>query len=549
MKIIKRKPIIEYDDDDIIDEKILKIRGIEKDKMFDFIMPNEKYLNSPFLLKNMDIAVEKVIQAISEDKKIGVYADVDTDGVTSAGIIKGYLSVFSDNVVYLSNQRVEGHGVIVNKVPMDIDLLIIVDSSTNSVEECKQLTERGVDIVTLDHHGCDIYNPYATIINPHMCDYPNKDLSGAGVCWQFCRAFDEVNGLRYANDFVDLACVGLVGDMMSMKSMENRYIVWLGLTSIHKGIGNKGLLSLFKELGKQYKPTSADISYYVSPCLSAIIRLSDIFIIFDLFDTQDSDVAKMMAKDIIAKNEERKALTDRIFKELYANLPNDKVVILDVTEQDYPKGLLGLIANKFAHELQKPCLVGKVVDGEFSGSGRGYGEEIGLKDELLDSGFFNLVAGHQNAFGVRFDINKLDKIRKHFNKAFKNYYNELYIEYDLALRYEDLTEANLKLVDMLNFISGQGFETPKFLIEGINIDSAKKIGKNENHTKLTKNDDMNLDIMKFNTEEGLEEYQQADYINVVGQIGINEFYNFGRKELVLTKQVLSDIIICEKIDI
>ena len=119
----------------------------------------------------------------------------------------------------------------------------------------------------------------------------------------------------------------------------------------------------------------------------------------------------------------------------------------------------------------------------------------------------------------------------------------------MALRYEDLTEANLKLVDMLNFISGQGFETPKFLIEGINIDSAKKIGKNENHTKLTKIDDMNLDIMKFNTEEGLEEYQQADYINVVGQIGINEFYNFGKKELVLTKQVLSDIIICEKIDI
>lgn len=549
MNLLKREPIIEYDDFDLLDEKILKIRGIPMDLKYDFIQPKEKYLNDPYLLDNMDKAVDIVGDAIGKNKKIGVYSDIDPDGVTSTQIMYGYLKIFTENVEYIMSQRIEGHGVNPLKVNDDIELLIVVDSSTNSVQECKVLKERGVEILIFDHHEKEIDNPHATIINPHICNYPNKHLSGAGVVWQFTRAFDSFNGIQFANDFIDLAAVGMVADMMDMKNMENRYIVWAGLLSVHNRMGNLGLYNLFKELGKQYKPTSLDISFYVAPCLSAIIRLDDINILMELFNSDDEEVCKLISKEIKSKNEERKELTDGIYKSLEGNLNDDKVIIIDMTESQYKSAMFGLIANKVARENQKPCLVGRIDGDEFKGSGRGFGDEIKLKDELSASGLFTLVAGHQNSFGVKFKIENLDKIKSYVNKKFNDYFNEKFAVYDLEIRYEDMTEANLRLIDDISFVCGEGFSPPTFLIKYLVPDEYKKIGKKENHTKLTVRGERNLDIMKFNTEEKLDDYINADYIDVVGNIGINEFYNFGLKQVVVSKQILSDIIVCREIDI
>lgn len=471
----------------------------------------------------------------------------DTDGITSTKEVYGYLKLFTENVDYILNQREEGHGVIPNKVNPNTKLLIIVDSSTNSVNECKELSERGVDIIIIDHHNKDVENPYATIVNPQTCDYPNKSLSGSAVCWQFLRAFDIINGIEFANDFVDLACVGLVGDMMSMMPMENRYIAWAGLMAIHNKMGNKGLYKLFKELGKDYKPTTQDISYYIAPCLNAIIRLDDINILMDLFNTEEDDILKLICKEIKQKNEDRKRLTDEIVNSLEGKLNDDKITIVDMTDSGFKKAMFGLIANKISREKQKPTFVGKIENGEFYGSGRGFGDEIKLKETLFNSGLFNLVAGHENSFGVKFNIDKLQDIKDFANKEFANLYNEQFAEYDIEIEYEDMSEFNLKLMDDISVICGQGFPRPNFLIRGLVIDECKKIGKEQNHTKLTKKDDMNLDIMKFNTTESLEKYENSDYVDVIGNIGLNEF-GFGANKK-LTKQVLADIINCEVIDI
>lgn len=545
MKLKQRTPILEYDEYDLIDDKILKIRGISEDYKFDFLVPNKKYLNNPYEMKNMELAVETYIDAIANDKNICIYGDPDTDGCTSTAEVSKYTSIFSNNVTVVIPQRKEGHGIKTNKIPKNTDLLIIVDSSTNSLDECKELSKT-MNIIILDHHEQEVDNTYAIVVNPHQkgCDYPNKHLSGSGVVYQFCRAVDIANNSDFATMLSDLCMVGLVGDMMDMQSMENRYLVKLGLDCVTSKLGNKGLLALFKMIKKEYQPTSQDISFYIAPLINAVIRLDDIDIITRLFSSDDDSEIKELCKYIQKVNEDRKQLTEEIVSSIDV-LNDNKVVVVDMTDSGYKKAMFGLIANNLTRIVQKPVFVGKVKDGVFRGSGRGYGEEIQLKDELNKSGLFLLAQGHQNSFGIQFEISKLDEIYSYFNIAFKEYYNEQYLEYDLELDYEDLNEFNLKLIDDLSEIVGQGFGKPMFYVKNIPVDEYKKISDGK-HTKLTTKDDMELNIMLFNNREELDKYKECDYVNVVGSIGLNKWYNFGKKDWIVSKQILAEEIICEK---
>ena len=549
MKKKIRNAIIKYDINDSITDKILSIRGIIANMRHDFISPGKEYLHDPFELENMHIASERIIKAIRNDETITIYGDPDADGITSTAIAYGYLKLYTDNINYILNQREEGHGVIVDKINSDTDLLIIVDSSTNSVDECKAID---CDIIMFDHHEKEVDNPHAIIVNPQLCDYENKALSGATVCYQFCRAFDSINDVNFADNFADLATVGCIGDMMDLSIMENRAIVNLGLNKVHKKEGNFGLYMLFKSLGKEFLPTSQDIGYYIAPCLNAIIRLDDIYILMDLFKSEDKKECSKIIKKIIKVNNDRKILTEKIANNLKAREmidDNNKILVVDVTDLNFKNGLTGLIANKISREYQKPCFMLKRYGKELRGSGRGFGFEINLKDELNDSGLFTLAQGHQNAFGVGFNADKKDEIIKYFNDKFKNYFNDQFYEYDLEFSYDDMDKKTLEEIDSISIICGEGFPRPSFLIQNLELNMWDKIGKEKNHTKLTVKDDIDLNIMKFNTREDLDDYENSDYINVIGNIGINKYFNYKLKKQVITKQILSEVIECETIDL
>jgi single-stranded-DNA-specific exonuclease len=269
----------------------------------------------------------------------------------------------------------------------------------------------------------------------------------------------------------------------------------------------------------------------------------------DLFNEEDLDVASLICKDIIKFNEDRKKLTEQIVEGLEGTLSDDKITIVDMTDSGHKRGMFGLIAGKLSKERQRPCFFGSVYDGEFKGSARGFGDHIKLKNILKESELFTLAAGHQNAFGVGFMVDKMQEIKDFVNERFKNDYSEIVAEYDLELDYEEMDEHSLQLIDDISFICGQGFRRPIFLVKGLTVDKMAKIGKDKNHTKLSKEDEMNLDIMKFNTKETLDRYEEADYIDVVGNIGLNKFYNFGLKKVVVSKQILANEIICQTIDI
>lgn len=539
MKIIKREfPKIKTVG---FKEWFLAMRGIPVEHWDSFFNPTLFDLHSSSLLSDIQESAKLLKYHLDIGSKIGIYADVDCDGVTSVSTEYLYLSNFTDNLVILYHQRGEGHGVIPKNIPDDIGLLIIVDSSTNSVEGCKLIKERGIDIICIDHHPKFIDNPYALIVNPTLNNYPNPHLSGSATVYKFCSYFDSFIGTNYADNYLDIVAVGLVADMMKLNNLENRYIVYEGLKLIDNRSGNKGLLELYKRVVGENKATSESISYYISPCINGTIRLGDIYDTIKLFISNDENEVSTLVDKLIKANEDRKDLTDSIANYIKNQnlITNDKLIILDMTKANYNKNVFGLVANKICEEFGRPCLFGKVIDGNFVGSGRGYD----IRQELVDSKLFNWALGHESAFGCSFPIDNLKDIRKYFNEKHKNDFVEKVYYYDSKLPTHKMTLDLLEDIDELSVVCGEGFEKPKFLISNLQPNYFNVMGKKKNHIKLTISGEYYTNILKFNTNDDIKIYEKAKSIDVIGSVGVNNYYSKEKDKLYISKQVLSDIII------
>jgi single-stranded-DNA-specific exonuclease len=492
-----------------------------------FLFPDRSQLNDPFQLDNMKIVVDKIKNNISNNNKIEIYADIDTDGVTSTAMMYRYLKHFTDNVFIKYHQRNDGHGVKPKNIDNDTKLLIIVDSSTNSVNECRILNNNGIDIVILDHHQKEIENPFATIVNPHMCNYKNKSLSGAGVTWQTCRAFDLIMNTNYSDLYIDLACVGNVGDMMNVSEPETRYIIWEGLQKIHNKNANLGILVALKKMKKDYKPNATDLAFSLIPMINSSIRLNHIEDVIKLLTSDNEQECKDIVKKCVNSNDKRKTIDN-----------SHSIIFVNTTELKVQSGLLGLIANDIAGKYKKPCLVVCEDNGVLFGSGRSYGGIKNLKDILQSTNLFNFVAGHQSSFGVEFNKENTSKIIKKLDELLKDDNLEITIKYDLEFKKQDITFELLNEIKDISFICGEGFPEPLFLIKDIECSEVNTMGKENNHLKTNDND---IELVKFFIEQDdVNALQDSLSIDVIGKLNVNSWYNFGKKKMVYTKQIMID---------
>jgi len=523
----------EYNDYDSITEKILKIRGVkDKEK---FLNPKDDDINNPWELSNMGLAVDKIIYAIENKSKIGIYADIDSDGVTSATIMYKYLNEFGIKGILLYHQRNKGHGVIVENVPQDLDLLIIVDSSSNSVDECKELSKY-MEIVVLDHHNIEKYNPYAVIVNSQSNGYPNKNLSGAGVVYQTCKAIDEELLTFYSENYIDFCAVGLIGDMMDVSDPETRALIQKGLLKIHNNC-DRSLKAILKHLKKEYKPNATTIAFYLVPFINSIIRLGKIQDVLEILTTDDEKRLKALIKECGGMNNKRKELQAEIVEKIeeIVNLEH-KIIIVDVTNLKANATLNGLIAQNVAQKYQRPTLVVS-LDKEtntLGGSGRGYGNDFDFKDALSRTGLFESVEGHSGAFGVEFKPEHLNQIYQVIDLELENMKQEYVIEADMIINVEDITWDLLYEIQRLSFIAGQGFKEPLFIIKDLPMGEIKIM--KDIHIKFNAED---LECVKFNvSSDEINEIENAMLVDVLGNLSVNSWYNFGTKTTIRSKQIL-----------
>ena len=532
-----KTPTINYGKEDSIVDKILKIRGIENKE--EFLNPSVNNLNNVFDLSNMKEASETIKKHIENKSKIGIMLDIDCDGVTSFAIMYKYLKRHGIISKIIYHQRSDGHGVNVEEVPNDLDLLIIVDSSTNSVDECKELSNY-MDIVILDHHEKDIDNPYAIIVNPQLNDYPNKFLSGAGVVFKTCIALDELLDTNYAWDYLDLCMTGLIGDLMNVANLETRYLIQHGLYKI----GNKdkrdfNLGLILKQLKKDFKPNATTIAFYLVPFINSVIRLNHIEKVIAMLVLEDEKAVKQLIKECIKLNDNRKEIQKNIVSEIKLNIDLSHKIIIHILEpKDGQQTLNGLIANNIMSIYNKPTFIlcWNKEKQMYCGSARNCCS-LDIR-QILNEKELAFAQGHEGSFGVEISKENIPKIYELFDKLIKDEDLISSTQVDLEVNQNEITWDELKELEKLNFVCGQGFKEPQFLIKAM-FKSDSKIMK-DIHVKLTCGE---FECVKFNLEQDeVNKLVNGFCYDIIGGLSINSWYNFKTKQTTKTKQIMiSDI--------
>ncbi|OME54062.1 hypothetical protein BSK59_15890 [Paenibacillus odorifer] len=552
---------VKVDDDLLLIEKLAKVRGIKN--LDEWMNPPSSVVFTPYSLEYIDEAVTKIIAAIHKQMKIVIVADIDTDGVCSTAIMYNYLRELTPNVSYIHAQRSHGHGLetVLDQIEDDVDLVIVVDSSSNSVEACKQLYDKNIPIVIIDHHKISKENKYACIVNCQMGDYPNKNLSGSAMCYKVCQVLDEYLDIELADEFRDLSAIGIVADMMDIRNMENRYLVYNGINNI----SNLGIREILKQSKIDYGDgiNTTNISFKIAPIIGACSRFDKIELALELVTCDDEDRVKELVKEMVEMNELRKKNQKKYVESAVDSIDTSNNIIIYV-DNDIDSGFRGLIATEFAERFQKPVLVlshftyepdkdGVKEENKYMGSARSIGV-IPLQSLCIDSGLFHFAEGHEGAFGVSFAEEDLNKIISYFNDTLDSTDLQKAIEYDLELEANDIDELDILQVEKFAKIVGQGFPEPKFLVKGLVIEEGytKKLGNHVRAVMGANNDTVKLicedsfALMKFRTQSNYGEDVESHFndvdnfateIEAIGSLNLNNFYHGGLRRYVTTKQV------------
>lgn len=474
--------------------EVLVSRGIDNIKSATEFMVTDE-LSDPFSLKDMDKAVEIINNAVEEGKSICIFGDYDCDGITSTVMIYTYLQFLGANVSYYIPERDEGYGM--NKKAInylaenDIELIITVDNGISAIEEAQLISDLGIQLVITDHHQPGNILPKAdAIVNPHQKDCPSifKNLCGAGVVLKLLAALDEGSYENVFEQFGDIAAIGTIADVVSLKS-ENRYIVENGLKLL-KNTENLGLIALMKEIGIYEKElSSTSVAFMLAPKINAAGRFASPKIAVDLFISEDIEEATILAKKLNQLNDERKKTEDTIVSEIEKQINENPDLtvkrVLVLSGENWHHGVIGIIASRIVERFGKPCFI-ITEEGEFSrGSVRSFGNFSVYECLAYCSDLLEKYGGHLGAGGFSLKTEKIDLFKEKIEQYSKEFFEEMpvfSIEVDKLLLPDDLKIENVEGLSLLEPF-GEGNRQPLFVILSAVVTSVDSIS-NGAHTKL-----------------------------------------------------------------
>lgn len=450
-----------------IKNEITKVRDLPQN----FFSPSIINRYNPALLLNIQNGYGIFIKYVNSDAKILIYADPDIDGIMSTSIMFKWINNIHKNVQIIHHQRNKGHGVIPDKVSQT-DLLIIVDSSSNSYEELKEIIDKKLakDIIILDHHMIErsintINN--VILINPHQPDddYPNKNVSGALLSLKFLEYCEQYLDYKYTDKLIDLAAISIVSDVMSVFEMENRYYYYKGT----KVIQNDGLASLLDKVGVGCSYLRSDnLAFKLNKALNSLLRLQDIRTIFRLILQYKNEEQDDLIKKILDAISTRETIEQDIISKI-SILYDGKGVILAQNNYDginsISENFNGVIASKMADYEHKNIAI---VSSELKGSARAF-NNYNFKDYINDSKYASGI-GHQGAFGIK--INDLEKLKQYIIDHPPVF--EVNADFEIELELKDLSKPFFKEVNELQYLVGNGFEKIRFKIKNIEITDVKE---------------------------------------------------------------------------
>lgn len=520
--------------------KVFINRGInQKQSVRKFLEPCLDDLYDPYLMMDMDKAVDRIAMAVKRNEKIVLYGDFDADGITSVSILYDFLRKMGADVKYYVPDRLtEGYGLSINAIDRILDLepslglMITVDCGITAFEEVQFINEKNIDVLITDHHECKETLPEAyAVLNPHRidCGYPFKWLAGVGVVYKLIKALcKKFNKEGMETIYLDLAAIGTVADIVPLID-ENRVIVKYGLLKIEEST-NLGLNALIEVSGLKGRLTSYSIGFILAPRINAAGRMGDAARAVRLFTTENRDEALSIATELDEENRCRQNMEMDIMNQavsvIDSEIDMEKEKVLVVSGDSWHHGVIGIVASRITEKYCRPCILLSRENGVYRGSGRsieGFNlfNALNYCEDILDK-----YGGHELAAGLTLKSENLQVFRQAINRYADTALKETdlvpKIKIDAFVSQEDISLANAKELERLAPF-GAGNSIPVFACEGFMVDGIRTVSDNR-HLKLKlKADGIKFDAIGFNMADWADVLKDRDIINAVFSIGINEW--------------------------
>ncbi len=518
--------------------RLLLQRGVETfEQAKKFFRPQLTDLYDPFLMKDMDKAIDRIILGLHRKERLMVYGDYDVDGTTSVSIVFSYFSKFTSNIeYYIPDRYKEGYGI--SKIGIDyaketgVSLIIALDCGTRSIELIAYAASLGIDFIVCDHHlpGDELPDAVA-LLNPKRkdCTYPYKELSGCGIGFKLIQAYAQANDFSFDDvcKYLDLVAVSTCSDIVEIRD-ENRILVYYGLKKINENpcIGLQALLQSY-QIKEEYEVS--DIVFGIGPKINAAGRIADAKSSVKLLIEEDFHQARLLAKTLIDNNTERKDIDSDITKEAMEMLENSaelrsrKSTVL--YSEKWHKGVIGIVASRLIETYYKPTIIFSEVNGMLTGSARSI-KDFDVHDAIGSCG--DLVVqygGHKYAAGLTIKKEQFEAFTERFEEIVnQNSTEELRtpeISYDTEIDFSEITQKFFVVLDQFK-PHGPGNMTPIFRTNHV-ADSGSRIVK-EKHLKLVAyQSGTRFDGIAFNMSDAFPMISKNLPFDVCYSLEMNEF--------------------------
>lgn len=540
-----------------------------------FFNCTDAVLHDPFLMRDMDKAVERLHRALTAHEKLIIYGDYDVDGVTSVSLLYLYLTALGADVgYYIPSRTGEGYGLsaaAIDKLAEEgVTCILTVDTGITANEEAEYAATRGIDMIITDHHECRLPLPEAAaVVDPHRpdCPYPFKELAGVGVAFKLAVAYEThlatLRGERVVDavrricaQYADLMAIGTIADVMPIVD-ENRVMVKYGIEQL-KHTKRAGLAALIEEASagnrsagetpRRKKITASFIGFTLAPRLNAAGRMRDASLAVELLLSDNPKSAAHLAAELCEINHQRQVEENRMAEEVFArideefDLESTKVLVLEADH--WRQGVIGIVASRVTERYGMPSILitfdGAVTgDGSAQDQGKGSGRSlkgINLVDALADSEELLLkFGGHELAAGLTVRRDRVNDFRARINEyvaAHCAVESGVQLDVDMELPFADI---NMHLAEEISMLEpfGIGNPVPRFAVCDVTVERIAELGGGK-HLKLTVGvGGRSLYALMFSTSRSDLPFSEGDRIDLLCSLEINEYRDLRSVQLTV----------------
>lgn len=575
---IEKKWILKPSGDAAIIERLAKELSVDKvlanllvqrgvtsfDEAHAFFRPRLEHLHDPFLMKDMDKAVERIGQAIKTGERIMIYGDYDVDGTTAVSLVYSFLKkIYSKVSYYIPDRYSEGYGIshkgIDTAKDEGVTLIIVLDCGIKANEKIAYAKSKGIDFIVCDHHlPGDVIPDAVAVLDPKRldCNYPFSDLSGCGVGFKMLQAYCSVNNIPYSEIYslLDLLAVSIASDIVPVTG-ENRILAFYGLKQLNEN-PRKGLKAIIKLSGLEHHQIAIDdIVFKIGPRINAAGRMESGRAAVDLLTSESEEAATSFGQAINTHNNDRKSIDRHITQEAIAMIAGNakeldkKATIL--YNPEWHKGVIGIVASRLIESFYRPTIVLTNSNGFITGSARsipGFDlyQAIESCADLLEN-----FGGHMYAAGLTLKESNLPIFRQRFEEiAVRNITEDMMVpqvDIDSQLDFNQITPKFFRILKQFQPF-GPGNMSPVFLTKNVyDNGNGRAVGHDGGHLKLEliqENEPYRpISAIAFNQSEHFEHLNGGNPADICYSIAENYYRGIANIQLRIKDIHPQDIIL------